>query len=1061
MNSTRSCVRFFAVLALFVTATVGVVAAQQYNDSQMKGMKWRLVGPFRGGRVLAVTGIPGDPYTFYFGGVAGGLWRTNDAGITWTSLTDKEPFASIGAIAVSESNPGVIYVGTGESCLRGNISYGNGAYKSTDGGKSWTSIGLKDTQHISRIVVNPRNPDIVFVAALGHAYGPNPDRGIYRSTDGGKNWEKVLYKDDKSGAIDLAVDPHNANVMFAALYQIQRTPWSLESGGSGSGLYRSVDGGTTWKHLEGNGLPSGILGRIGVSVSGADSNRVYALVEAKEGGLYRSDDGGDSWTKVNDDQRLTQRAWYFTHIFADPRSADTVYMLNTGMFRSTDGGKSLTLLPAPHGDHHGLWIDPTNPKRLINGNDGGATVSVDGGKTWSTQYNQPTAQFYHVAADERPLYYLYGAQQDNSTVGIASRSDDGYIGRQSWYDVGGGESGYIIPDPRDANIVYAGSGGGIITRFDKRTQQEQDITVWPIDGTGHGARDLKYRQAWTDPIAMSPFNPDVLYTAAEVVFKSADHGMSWTTISGDLTRNDKSKQESSGGALTKDNTTVEYYDTVFTIAESPVQKDLLWAGTDDGLIHITRDGGQHWTNVTPKGVPEWSMVSLIEASPQDAGKAYAAIDTHKVDDVRPYIFKTTDFGKTWTKITNGIPDGAYTHAVREDPKQKGLLYAGTEMGVYVSFDDGAHWQTLQLNLPTSPIHDLIVKDDDLAVATHGRAFWVLDDITPLRQLSAHSDKDDMILYKPRTTFRYRWPEDYERRQPVAPNPPSGAIISYYFKSAPKGEVTLDVLDAQGKVVRSFSSVDKKEAETPPEWPDQEPPQEKISADAGLNRFTWNLRYDGPKKLPGEVGAEYRNKGPYGMPGNYQVRLTAEGKTQTVPLELKVDPRVNVSMADLQKQFDLDMKIRAQLSDLHQTVEEIRSIRQQFHTLSARLGEDARYKPITTASDSLDKRMTPIEERLLQVKIKSSEASLNYPVLIDEQLHNLAISVDNADALPTQQQEAAFESLRQQASPLIAQWKQIESSDVVALNDMMQKQSVPAIYLAPAGAQGEAKAGGQK
>lgn len=1061
MNHRNACARFIAILACFVTLTLSLAFAQQYNESQMKGMKWRLVGPFRGGRVLAVTGIPGDPYTFYFGGVAGGLWRTNDAGITWTSLTDKEPFASIGAIAVSESNPGVIYVGTGESCLRGNISYGSGVYKSTDGGKSWTSVGLKDTQHISKILVNPRNPDLVFVAAVGHAYGPNVDRGVYRSTDGGKNWEKVLYKDDKSGAIDLAVDPHNANVMFAALYQIQRTPWSLESGGAGSGLYRSVDGGTTWKHLEGNGLPSGILGRIGVSVSGADSNRVYALVEAKEGGLYRSDDGGDNWTKVNDDQRLTQRAWYFTHIFADPRSADTVYMLNTGMFRSTDGGKSLTLLPAPHGDHHGLWIDPTNSKRLINGNDGGATISVDGGKTWSTQYNQPTAQFYHVAADNRPLYYLYGAQQDNSTVGIASRSDDGFIGRQNWYDVGGGESGYIIPDPRDANIIYAGSGGGILTRFDKRTQQVQDITVWPIDGTGHGAKDLKYRQAWTDPIAISPYNPDVLYTAAEVVFKTTDHGMSWTAISGDLTRNDKSKQESSGGPLTKDNTTVEYYDTVFTLAESPVQKDLIWAGTDDGLIHVTRDGGQHWTNVTPKGIPDWSMVSLIEASPHDAGSAYAAIDTHKIDDVRPYIFKTTDFGKTWTKITNGIPDGSYTHAVREDPKQKGLLYAGTETGVYVSFDDGAHWQNLKLNLPTSPIHDLIVKGDDLAVATHGRSFWVLDDITPLRQLSAHSDKEDMILYKPGVTYRFRWPDEYERRQPVAPNPPSGAIISYYFKSAPKGEVKLEILDAQGKVARSFSSVDKKETETPPEWPDQEPPQEKISADAGLNRFTWNLRYDGPKKLPGEVGAEYRNKGPYGLPGAYQVRLTSEGKTQTVPLELKLDPRVNVSMADLEKQFDLNLKIRDQLSQLHQTVEEIRSIRQQFHTLQTRLGEDARYKPITTASDSLDKKMTPIEEQLLQVKIKSSEASLNYPVLMDEQLHALAGSVDNADTPPTQQQQAAFDSLRQQSEPLIAQWKQIASTDVVALNDMMQKQSVPAIYLAPSQASGDTKAAGQK
>jgi len=1059
----RSCVFLIAVLiatpAIFLVLLSALAAAQQYNESLMKGMKWRVVGPFRGGRVLAVTGIPGDPYTFYFGGVAGGVWRTIDGGSSWTPLTDKEPFASVGSIAVAESNPGVIYVGTGESCIRGNISYGNGVYKSTDGGKTWTNLGLKDTQHIAKVLVHPRNPDLVYVAALGHAYGPNPDRGVYRSTDGGKNWEKILYKDEKTGAIDLVFDPRNPNVMFAALYEAQRTPWSMLSGGPGSGLYRSVDAGTTWKRLEGKGLPAGLMGRIGVSVSGADSNRVYALIEAKEGGLFRSDDGGDTWTKVNDDQRLTQRAWYFTHIFADPRSVDTVYMLNTGLFRSTDGGKSLTLLPAPHGDHHGLWIDPSNPQRMINGNDGGATISVDGGKTWSTQYNQPTAQFYHVAADNRFPYYLYGAQQDNSTVGIASRSDAGYVGRQHWYDVGGGESGYIIPDPRDANIVYAGSGGGYLSRFDKRSEQEQDITVWPMEGTGHGAGDLKYRQAWTDPIALSPHNPDVLYTAAEVVFKSSDHGMSWSVISPDLTRNDKSKQESSGGPITKDNTTVEYYDTVFTLAESPVQKDLIWAGTDDGLIQITRDGGQHWTNVTPKGLPEWSLVSLIEASPHEAGRAYAAVDTHKLDDLKPYLYKTSDYGKTWTKITNGIPDGAYTHVVREDPRQKGLLYAGTETGIYVSFDDGAHWQSLQLNLPTSPIHDLMVKEDDLAVATHGRSFWVLDDISPLRQLSAQSANEEMILYQPRAAYRLHWPEEFERRQPVGQNPPTGAMISYYFKSAPKGEVTLEILDSQAKVVRKYSSLEKKEPETPPEWPDLEPPKEKISAEAGMNRFAWNVRYEGPRRLPGEVSAEFRNRGPYALPGSYQVRLTTNGKSQTVPLEVKPDPRVNVSLADLQKQFELSLKIRDRLSELHQTVNDIRVIRVQFRGLQSRLGEDARFKSILSASEALDKKMSPVEEQLLQVKIKSSEASLNYPVLIDEQLHHLAEGLDNADAAPTQQESAVFEQLSQQAAPLFAQWKQIMSTDLVALNEMMQKESVPAIYIAPGGEAQANKAAG--
>ncbi len=1061
MNLRRT--NFFSAIlavALLSLPAAVTVSAQQYNENLFKGMKWRSIGPFRGGRVLAVTGVPGDPYTFYFGGVAGGVWQTTDGGTKWTPLFDKEHISSIGAIAVSESNPAVIYLGTGESCIRGNISYGDGMYKSTDGGKTWTHIGLNNTQHIARVLVHPRNPDLVYVAALGHAYGPNPDRGVFRSSDGGKTWEKILFKDDKTGAIDLTFDPHNPNVLFAALWEGSRAPWSLTSGGPGSGLYKSVDGGNTWKHLDGKGLPSGVLGRTGISVSGGDSNRIYALIEAKESGLYRSDDGGDTWIRVNEDQRLTQRAWYFTHIFADPKSVDTVYMLNTGLFRSTDGGKTLTLLPAPHGDHHGLWIDPTNPMRMINGNDGGATLTVDGGKTWTTQYNQPTAQFYHVSTDNQFLYYVYGAQQDNSTVGIASRTDEGYIGRQHWYEVGGGESGYVVPDPRDANIVYAGSGGGYLTRWDKRTQQEQDITVWPIDSAGHGAKDLKYRLGWTEPIVISTHNPDVLYTAAEVVFKSTDQGLSWTPISSDLTRNDKSKQESSGGPVTKDNTSVEYYDTVFTIAESPVQKDLIWVGTDDGLIQITRDGGKSWTNITPRGIPEWSMVSLIEASPHDAGTAYAAIDAHKLDDLKPYIFKTTDFGKTWKKITDGIADGAYVHAVREDPRQKEMLYAGTETGIYISLGDGAHWQSLQLNLPNTPIHDLVVKNDDLIVATHGRSFWILDDITPLRQTSTQRN-DEMILYKPPTTYRMHWPLFFELRQPVGENPPRGALVTYYFKAAPKGPVTLDILDSQNRVVRQFSSVEKKKTETPPEWPDEEPPLEKIPAQAGVNRFAWDLRYEGPHELPGEPGAELRERGPLALPGNYQVRLTANGKIVTVPLEIKLDQRVKASPADIQKQFDLAIKIRDRVSELHETVEEIREARTQLHTLNRRLGEDGRFKPIVSASEDLDRKITPVEEKLLQVSAKSSEANLNFPVMIDERLHSLQGSVDSADAPPTQQQLQAFEELSQQAGPLIAQWKQVMSTDLVALNDMIRKQSVPVIYVAPPGREVQpTKAAGQ-
>jgi photosystem II stability/assembly factor-like uncharacterized protein len=1035
-------------------------SADQYNEALFHGMKWRSIGPYRGGRVLAVTGVPSDPNTFYFGGVAGGVWRSSNAGLSWEPLFDKEPISSIGAIAVSDSNPNVIYVGTGEACIRGNISYGNGVYKSTDGGKNWTNVGLKDTQHIASVIVHPRNPDIAYVAALGHAYGPNVDRGIFRTTDGGKTWEKVLYKDEKTGGIDVVFDPHNPNVLFAALYQVQRTPWSLEGGGPGSGLYRSTDGGTSWKRLDGKGLPKTIMGRIGVSVSGADSNRVYALIEAKDAsGLYRSEDAGDTWSLVNEDQRVTQRAWYFTHIFADPKSVDTVYMLNTGMFRSRDGGKTLELLPAPHGDHHGLWIDPTDPRRMINGNDGGATVSVDGGKTWSTQYNQPTAQFYHVATDNQFLYYVYGAQQDNSTVAIASRADDGYIGRQHWYEVGGGESGYVVPDPRDANIVYAGSGEGVLTRWDKQTQQAQDITLWPLDYSGHGVKDMKYRMGWTEPVVISTHNPDVIYTGAQMVFKTTDRGMSWNAISPDLTRNDINKQQSSGGPISKDNTSVEYFDTVFTIAESPLQKDLLWVGTDDGLVQLTRDGGKSWNNVTPKGMPEWSLVSLIEASPSDPGTAYVALDCHKLDDLKPYIYRTSDFGKTWAQITNGIPNGAYVHAVREDPKRKGLLYAGTETGVYVSWDNGANWQSLMLDLPNTPIHDLVIKNDDLVLATHGRSFWVLDDIGPLRQMNMQLANSDVLLYKPAVTYRMHWPEDYEKRQPVGANPPKGAVFSYYFKSAPKGEVKLEILDGKGQLVRALSSVEKKDEETPPEWPDQAKPEEKIPANAGINRFAWDLRYEGPHRLPGEVSSETRSRGPMAPPGTYQVRLIADGKTYTAPLELKMDPRVKVTEADVQKEFELQLRMRDELSAIHDTIREIRDARSQIKTLRGRL-EDVKFKSVVETADSLDQKAKPIEEQLLQVQVKSSEANLNYPDLIDEQLHGLVYSV-SFDGAPTQQQYAAFDSLQGQAAPLLAKWKQIRSTDLVALNDAMRKENVPAIFISPGVTTGqEIKAAGQ-
>ena len=759
--------------------TSGMHTADSQSDEgeykgPWKGLQYRLVGPFRGGRVVAASGVAGDPDVYYFGAVAGGVWKTTDGGLNWKPVFDKTEGASpsIGALAVSESDPNVIYVGTGEACIRGNIVGGNGVYKSIDAGATWKSVGLPDTHAIGRLIVNPKNPNVAFVAALGHPFADNEERGIFRTQDGGKTWQKVLYKDAKTGGIDVAFDPSNANILYAALWQARRTPWSLESGGPGSGLYRSSDGGTTWKELKGHGLPEGVLGRIGVTVSGANPNRVWAIVEAEKGGIYRSDDGGNSWRLMTDDHRFRQRAWYYSHIFADPKSGDTVYILNTAVYRSNDGGKTFNRLRVPHGDNHALWIDPANPKRMINGNDGGATISTNGGESWSSIYNQPTAQFYHVASDNRFPYYIYGAQQDNSTVGIASAGLDGSIDRSDWYAVGGGESGFVAPDPSDPLIVYAGSYGGEITRYDHRTHQEQAVNPWPVNPIGWAAADVKHRFQWTEPIVFSPHDPKTLYFAGEVLFKTTDGGMSWTIISPDLTRNDKSKQAASGGPITKDNTGVEVYDTIFSVVESPVQKDLIWVGPMTDWSHLTRDGGQHWDNVTPKAMPEWGSVSMIEASPREAGSAYIAVERHKMDDFAPYVFKTTDFGKTWTKLVAGLPPHDYVHAVRLDPVRAGLLFAGTEQGLYVSFDDGHLWQPLQLNLPAVPVNDLIVKNNDLVVATHGRSFWILDDITPLRQYSDSVPQQDAHLFTPaatnETVFR---PSFFAAQGNVGKNPP--------------------------------------------------------------------------------------------------------------------------------------------------------------------------------------------------------------------------------------------------------------------------------------------------
>ncbi len=1053
MNRRFPWKRNAVLAALVLVALAGSAPAQQIDPALYKEMRWRSIGPFRGGRSVAVTGVPSQPDTYYFGGVGGGVWKTTDGGVTWQPLFDKQGTSSIGAVAVAPSDPNVVYVGTGEACIRGNISHGDGVYKSTDAGATWVNIGLRDTRHIGRIVVHPTNADIVFVAALGHVYGPNQERGVFRSTDGGKSWSKVLYKDEKTGAIDIGFAPSNPSVLYAALWEAFRTPYTMSSGGPGSGLYKSTDGGATWKRLEGNGLPEGIYGRIGVSVSGADQNRVWALIEAKAGGLYRSDDGGANWRLTNDDPRFRQRAWYYTHVYADPQHAETVYVLNTGFYRSTDGGRTFTAYRTPHGDNHDLWINPNDPKRMVNGNDGGGNVTVNGGETWTGQDNQPTAQFYHVTTDNQFPYYVYGAQQDNSTVAIASRSFAGPITREDWYEVGGCESGYIAPHPKDPNIVYAGCYGGTLTRFDKRTRQTQEIRAWPENPMGHPASDLKYRWQWTAPIVISLHDPNTLYHAAQVLLKTTDNGNSWTAISPDLTRNDKSRQGPSGGPLTHDNTSVEYYNTIFVVTESPQasEKGVIWVGTDDGLIHITRDGGMSWSNVTPRDLPEWSLISQIDASPHAAGTAYAAVDRHELDDFQPYIYKTADYGKTWTRINNGIPEGAFVRAVREDPKRKGLLYAGTETGVYVSFNDGANWQSIQLNLPTTPIHDLVVKEDDLVVATHGRSFWILDDLTPLQQVAAKADiaNADAHLFTPRPTYRFRGGGGFGGGGNAGASPPNGAVIYFNLKSAPEGDISLEVLDAKGDPVRRFSSRSPQgEGDAQPTGRRGFGGPARLPKSAGMNRFIWDLRHEGASRVPNAISWGGSTNGPMALLGTYQLKLTVGGKVLTATLELKADPRVAASPADLQKQFELLTKIRDRVTEAHNTINEIRAARTQVQALRRQL-DQRQHKEVLDAMAALDKAMTPIEEKLLQVKSRSSQDPLNFPVMLNDQLMGLGSVVDSADAAPTKQAYERYDDLVGQLNPLVAGWKTLKDSDLAAINDRIQKANIPRISVAPA------------
>jgi photosystem II stability/assembly factor-like uncharacterized protein len=1031
-------------------ALPALLSAQPPDLSQ--SLRFRLAGPFRGGRVIAVTGVPSQPNVYYFGGVGGGVWKTTDGGGSWLPVTDGQlKTSSVGAIAVADSDPNILYAGMGESCVRGNASNGDGVYKSVDGGKTWRNVGLEDSQTIGAVRIHPKNPDIVYVAALGHLWGPNEMRGVYRTTDGGATWKQVFTRGPDAGAVDLAMDPSNPRVLYASFWEVRRNPYHFDSGGPGSGLFKSTDGGDTWTDIShAPGMPRAVLGRIGVTVSPANPERVWALVEAAEGGVFRSDNGGRNWTKVNDQNILRQRAWYYSHIFADPQNADEVYALNTGMYRSIDGGRTFTPIRTPHGDNHDLWIAPNDPQRMIESNDGGANITYDGGRTWSSIMNQPTAQFYRVVLDNDFPYNIYGAQQDNSTVRTASRTAAGGITEHDWYDVGGGESGWIAPDPRDSQIVYAGSYDGLITRQDHRTGQSRDINAWPDNTMGYGVEAMKYRFQWSYPIAFSPHDPKTLYIGANVLLKTTNEGQSWQVISPDLTRNDKSKMGTSGGPITQDNTSIEYYCTIFTFQESPVTPGVIWTGSDDGLVHVTRDGGKNWTDVTPKDMPEWIQINAIDASPFDAGTAYVAATMYKSDDFRPYLYKTTDYGKTWTKIVNGIPADHFTRVVREDPNHKGLLIAGTEFGLYISYDDGENWKPFNLNIPVTPITDVAFqkREGDLAVATQGRSFYVFDDLPVLYQLNDSVASEDAHLFKPKDTYRFGigGGRGGGRGGPVGvgENPPGGAVIYYSLKSRPQGEVTIEFLDSAGKSVNKYSSRPPAQVAEPaaPEF-EEGPPRgglpPRVATNAGLNRFVWNLRYADATSFPGLIMWAGSLTGPTVAPGVYTVKFTVDGKTQTQTFEVKKDPRLSTTPEDYAKQVTLALQIRDKLSETNEGVIRIREIRKQLEDYAKR--DDKR---VADAAKALSEKLTKVEEELYQTRNRASEDPLNFPIKLNNKLAHVLGVVEGSDNQPTQQSYMVYEDVATHVNAQLKTLDTLLTTDLAAFNKLIHDSNAPAI-----------------
>ena len=1047
------------LLAAAVAASVVVSAGAQDNSKSdrresppaFKALKYRNIGPASGGRVARAAGVAGNPLLYYAATASGGVWMSADGGTTWRSIFDDQPISSIGSIAVAPSDPNVIYVGSGEANIRGNVAAGNGIYKSIDGGRTWAHVWTQEGQ-IGTMIVHPRNPDIAFAAVLGHAFGPNQERGVYRTHDGGKTWQQVLKKDADTGASDVAMDPSNPNILFAGLWQARRFPWDLQSGGPGSGLYASRDGGDTWKQITAHGLPEGTWGKVGVAIAPPDGRRIYALIENEKGGLFRSDDGGDTWELANGSHALRQRAWYYSTLTINPANPNEVWFPQVPMLKTIDGGKTIEYVRGvPHGDNHDVWIDPQDPKRMIVANDGGVHITRNGGVSWFSP-PLPIAQFYHVSADSRRPYWVAGAMQDLGTAQGPSNSLARNIALSDWHDVGGGEAGWVVSEPDDPNIVYAGEYLGIITRYDYRDRDSRNVTAWPDNPSGHGAEDMKYRFQWTAPIAASPHDPKVIYHGAQVVFRTRDGGTHWDAISPDLTRNDKSKQKWAGGPITGDNTGVETYDTVFVIAESPKQKGLIWTGSDDGLVHVTTNDGKDWSDVTKamSGFPEWGTVSMIEPSPFDANTAYVTVDAHRLDNTHPYLYKTTDLGKTWKRLDAPLPPDVYLHSVKEDPKKRGQLYLATERGVMYSTDDGQTWESLQLNLPTVAVHDLIVKDDNLVLATHGRSLWILDDLQPIREYSPKIGAAPLHLFAPADATRWRYGSgSYGGRMGSYPNPPEGASIYYSLAADDKNDVKLEILDGKNTVIRTLSS---KPREVMGSEDNEQKPEAQLSAKSGVQRAVWDLRYEGARKIKGgKIDTGDPEAGPRVAPGTYSVRITAAGQSLTAPLRVVPDPRGDTPTEDLAAQAALAVRVRDDISKVTDLVERLRSVRDQLKARTLALDahkDEERFAPLLKESAAAISEADALDD-----KLENPTAEVVYDILamrggtrLYSRLAFLQMSVVDAEAAPTAGMMQVLVEEEKQLAALEAETKQFITIDVAKINQRAAALNLPFVIV---------------